>query len=205
MGDDKPKYLNSPETPIFHKGRELYGLYQARQANRKLERIIIVEGYMDVIALAQHGIDNATATLGTATSGTHLEKIFRLCSEVVFCFDGDAAGLQAAGRGLEAALPTMQDGRQAKFLFLPEGEDPDTMVREKGADHFQHLVEQATPLEDHLFESLSEGIDLDSMDGRARLTKLATPLLQQLPTGVYKQLMFESLAQRTGPASRHSH
>ena len=198
LGDDKPKYLNSPETPIFRKGRELYGLYQARQANRHLERVIIVEGYMDVIALAQHGISNATATLGTATSGSHLEKIYRLCPEVVFCFDGDAAGRQAASRALEAALPCMQDGRQARFLFLPEGEDPDTLVRGAGAAHFNQLVSDAVPLETFLFESLAEGIDTDSMDGRARLSKLATPLLQKLPGGVYKQLMFAALAERTG-------
>ena len=198
LGDDKPKYLNSPETPIFQKGRELYGLYQARQANRQLERIIIVEGYMDVIALAQHGISNATATLGTATGGAHLEKIYRLCPELVFCFDGDAAGRQAAARALEAALACMQDGRQARFLLLPEGEDPDTLVRGRGAPHFNTLVAGAMPLENYLFESLGEGLDLETMDGRARLSKLAAPMLQKLPAGVYRQLMFESLAQRAG-------
>jgi DNA primase len=198
LGDDKPKYLNSPETEIFHKGRELYGLYQARQANRQLQRIIVVEGYMDVIALAQHGINNATATLGTATSQAHLEKIYRLCPEVVFCFDGDDAGRKAATRGLETALPCMQDGRQARFLFLPEGEDPDTLVRDQGAGEFMQLVENATPLEQFLFDSLSYGLDLESMDGRARLSKLAAPLLSQIPAGVYRQLMFKALAERTG-------
>ena len=147
LGDDKPKYLNSPETEIFHKGRELYGLYQARQANRKLERILVVEGYMDVIALAQHGITYATATLGTATSQTHLERIYRLCPEVVFCFDGDEAGRKAACRALEAALPCMEDGRQARFLFLPEGQDPDDAVRAGGAEHFEQLLDEAMPLE----------------------------------------------------------
>jgi DNA primase len=198
LGDDKPKYLNSPETEIFHKGRELYGLYQARQANRQIQRIIVVEGYMDVIALAQHGINNATATLGTATSQAHLEKIYRLCPEVVFCFDGDDAGRKAATRGLENALPCMQDGRQARFLFLPEGEDPDTLVRSQGAAIFLQLVENATPLEQFLFDSLSHGLDLESMDGRARLSKLAAPLLAKIPAGVYKQLMFKALAERTG-------
>jgi len=198
LGDDKPKYLNSPETPIFQKGRELYGLYQARRANRKLERIIIVEGYMDVIALAQNGISNATATLGTATSSAHLEKIYRLCPEVVFCFDGDAAGRQAADRALESALPCMADGRQARFLFLPEGEDPDTLVRSRGADHFNSLVAGATPLEDYLFDSVGKGLDLGTMDGKARLSKLAAPLLNKLPTGVYRQLMYQALAERTG-------
>ena len=175
LGDDKPKYLNSPETGIFHKGRELYGLFQARQANRKLERLLVVEGYMDVIALAQHGISNATATLGTATSKTHLERIYRLCPEVVFCFDGDEAGRKAAVRALEAALPCMEDGRQARFLFLPEGEDPDTMVRGGGAEHFQELVRNAMPLEQFLFESVAEGLDTSSMDGKARLSKQALP------------------------------
>ena len=198
LGDDKPKYLNSPETAIFHKGRELYGLFQARQANRKLERLLVVEGYMDVIALAQHGISNATATLGTATSKTHLERIYRLCPEVVFCFDGDEGGRKAAVRAMEAALPCMEDGRQARFLFLPEGEDPDTMVRGGGAEHFQELVRSAMPLEQFLFESVAEGLDTSSMDGKARLSKQALPYLRQLPEGVYRQLMFQALAQRTG-------
>ncbi len=198
LGDDKPKYLNSPETEIFHKGRELYGLYQAKKANRSLERILVVEGYMDVIALAQHDITYAVATLGTATSTTHLEKIFRLCPEVVFCFDGDEAGRKAAGRALESALPAMQDGRQARFLFLPDGEDPDTLVRKLGKAQFEALIDAAAPLEQHLFDSLSTGLDLNSMDGRARLSKLATPLLAKIPAGVYKQLMMQEMARHTG-------
>ena len=201
LGDEKPKYLNSPETPIYHKGRELYGLYQARKANRTLERIIIVEGYMDVIALAQHGISNATATLGTATGQAHLDKIYRLCPEVVFCFDGDSAGRQAAGRALEAALPCLEDGRSARFLFLPEGEDPDTLVRGRGPAHFVSLVEQAMPLDKFLFESVSEGLDAESMDGRARLSKLAAPLIQKIPPGVFRELMLQELAERTGMAT----
>ena len=198
LGDDKPKYLNSPETAIFQKGRELYGLYQAKQANRKLERILVVEGYMDVIALAQHGISYATATLGTATSKAHLERIYRLCPEVVFCFDGDEAGRKAAFRALEAALPCMEDGRQARFLFLPEGQDPDDAVRAGGAEHFQKLLAGATPLETFLFESMARGLDTSNLDGRARLSKLALPYIRQLPDGVYKQLMFQDLAKRTG-------
>jgi DNA primase len=198
LGDDKPKYLNSPETPIFHKGRELYGLYQAKKANRHLERILVVEGYMDVIALAQHGINNATATLGTATSKTHLERIYRLCPEIVFCFDGDEAGRKAAVRAMEAALPCMEDGRQARFLFLPEGDDPDTIVRRGGQALFYELMAGATPLEEFLFETLSQGIDISSMDGRARLSKLALPHIRQLPEGVFRQLMFSALAERTG-------
>ena len=198
LGDDKPKYLNSPETDIFQKGRELYGLYQARQVNRKLERILVVEGYMDVIALAQHGISYATATLGTATSKAHLERIYRLCPEVVFCFDGDEAGRKAAFRGLEAALPCMEDGRQARFLFLPEGQDPDDAVRSGGAEHFHSLLAGSMPLEDFLFESVAQGLDLASLDSRARMSKLALPYIRQLPEGVYRQLMFQALAERTG-------
>lgn len=198
LGDDKPKYLNSPETSIFHKGRELYGLYQAKQANRKLDCILVVEGYMDVIALAQHGINNATATLGTATSKTHLERIYRLSPEVLFCFDGDEAGRKAAVRAMEAALPCMEDGRQARFLFLPEGEDPDTIVRRGGKALFDELAAEAMPLETFLFETVSAGIDISSMDGRARFSKLALPHIRQLPEGVYRQLMFKALADRTG-------
>ncbi len=198
LGDDKPKYLNSPETEIFHKGRELYGLYQARQTTRKLERILVVEGYMDVIALAQHGITYATATLGTATSNAHLERVYRLCPEVVFCFDGDEAGRKAAFRALEAALPCMEDGRQARFLFLPEGQDPDDAVRSGGQAHFEQLLSKAVPLETFLFESVAQGLDLTSLDGRARMSKLALPYIRQLPEGVYRQLMFQALAERTG-------
>ncbi|MBT4520885.1 MAG: DNA primase [Halieaceae bacterium] len=198
LGDDKPKYLNSPETGIFHKGRELYGLYEAKQSNRKLERILVVEGYMDVIALAQYDINYATATLGTATSKNHLERIYRLCPEVIFCFDGDEAGRKAALRALEATLPCMEDGRQARFLFLPEGEDPDTVVRGGGTAHFEQLQSEAMALEVFLFETVATGIDTDSMDGRARLSKRALPYIRQLPQGIYRQLMFQSLAERTG-------
>ncbi len=197
LGDDKPKYLNSPETAVFHKGRELYGLHQARQL-RQLSRVVVVEGYMDVIALAQHGIGYAVATLGTATSKTHLERLFRLVPEVVFCFDGDEAGRKAAFRALEASLPCMEDGRQARFLFLPEGEDPDTLIRARGAEHLIHLVENAPHLENFLFEAVAEGLDTQSLDGRARLSKMALPYLRQLPEGVYRQLMFSALAERTG-------
>ena len=198
LGDDKPKYLNSPETAIFHKGRELYGLYQVRQTTRKLDRVLVVEGYMDVIALAQHSISYATATLGTATSNAHLERIYRLCPEVIFCFDGDEAGRKAAFRALEAALPCMEDGRQAKFLFLPEGQDPDDAVRGGGQAHFEELLATAVPLETFLFEAVAKGLDLSNLDGRARMSKLALPYVRQLPEGVYRQLMFQALAQRTG-------
>ncbi|MFC6981051.1 toprim domain-containing protein [Microbulbifer taiwanensis] len=199
LGDDKPKYLNSPETPIFHKGRELYGLWEARQANRSLERLIVVEGYMDVVALAQFGIRCAVATLGTACGEEHIKLAFRHAPELVFCFDGDQAGRAAARRALEAALPQMQDGRSLRFLLLPEGEDPDTLVRQVGGERFEQLLdEQARPLEDFLFDLLGEDINLQTMGGRARLSKQAAPLLDLLPEGVYRQLMFQQLAARTG-------
>ncbi|WP_078085345.1 DNA primase [Microbulbifer mangrovi] len=199
LGDDKPKYLNSPETPIFHKGRELYGLWEARQANRELKRLIVVEGYMDVVALAQYGIRCAVATLGTACGEDHIQLAFRHTGEIVFCFDGDQAGRTAARRALEAGLPHMQDGRSLRFLLLPEGEDPDTLVRQIGGERFDQLIdEQGRPLEDFLFDLLGEGINIQTMDGRARLSKAAAPLLDLLPAGVYRQLMFQQLARRTG-------
>ncbi|MFD1217224.1 DNA primase [Microbulbifer celer] len=199
LGDDKPKYLNSPETPIFHKGRELYGLWEARQANRELKRLIVVEGYMDVVALAQHDIRCAVATLGTACGEDHIQLAFRHTQELVFCFDGDQAGRTAARRALEAALPQMQDGRSLRFLLLPEGEDPDTLVRQIGGERFDQLIdEQGRPLEDFMFDLLGEGINVQTMDGRARLSKAAAPLLDLLPAGVYRQLMFQQLARRTG-------
>ena len=196
LGDDKPKYLNSPETPIFHKGRELYGLYNARQAKGKIDRLIVVEGYMDVIALAQAGIPCAVATLGTATSTDHIRLIFRHSPEVVFCFDGDEAGRKAGSRAMESALPAMEDGRSARFLYLPEGEDPDTQVRELGKDRFAYKLQQAQPLESFLFDSLEE--DTSTFDGKARLAKRASPLVQTLPDGVYKTLMLDELAKRSG-------
>ncbi|GAA5317603.1 MAG: DNA primase [Candidatus Pelagadaptatus aseana] len=198
LDDSKPKYLNSPETPIFHKGKELYGLYEAKQANRQLDRILVVEGYMDVVALAQFGIRNAVATLGTACGEDHLTLSFKHTSEVVFCFDGDNAGRNAASRALENALPTMQDGRRIKFLFLPDGEDPDTLVRQIGPETFNQMIDQAVPLEEFLFDSVSSDINLQTMEGRAQLSKMAAPLLHKLPQGVYKELMFTNLAQRTG-------
>ncbi len=201
LGDDKPKYLNSPETEIFHKGRELYGLYQARKAVRHLERLVIVEGYMDVVALAQHGISYAVATLGTATSEDHLRKVFRYCPEVVFCFDGDEAGRKAARRAMETVLPLMEDGRQARFLFMPEGEDPDTQVRAIGTSRFEHQILNAKPLEDYFFEALSEGTNTESLEGKARISKRAAPLIQLLPAGVYRELMMDALSRRTGLSS----
>jgi len=202
LTDEKPKYLNSPETPVYHKANELYGLYEARRTNPRLTRFVIVEGYMDVVALAQHGIDYAVATLGTATNVTHLNRLFRLVSEVIYCFDGDAAGRTAAWRGMQATLPVLEDGRQVRFLFLPEGEDPDTLVRKIGKERFSRLIDGATPLADFFFDHLAEGLDLASIEGRARLSSLAAPLLRQMPTGLYRQLMIERLAGIAGVESR---
>ncbi|RDE19880.1 DNA primase [Motiliproteus coralliicola] len=198
LTDEKPKYLNSPETHTFKKHEELYGLYQARQANRELHRVLIVEGYMDVVALAQFGITNAVATLGTATSANHLQRLFKLMPEVVFCFDGDNAGRQAAQRALETALPLMEDGRQAKFLFLPDGEDPDSMVRSEGTEAFNRRVDQALPLSEFLFDSLSDSLDLESGEGRARLSALAVPMIDKIPGQVFQQLMRQQLSEISG-------
>ncbi len=198
LGDDKPKYLNSPETPVFHKGKELYGLYEARQAYRQLPRLLVVEGYMDVVALAQFGIRYGVATLGTACGEDHLARAFKYTQEVVFCFDGDEAGRKAARRALENSLSSMTDGRQVKFLFLPDGEDPDTLIRQVGEEKFSRMIDMAVPLEDFLFDSVADGIDIQSMEGRARLSKRAAPLLHKLPAGVFRELMFANLAQRTG-------
>jgi DNA primase len=198
LGDDKPKYLNSPETPLFHKGRELYGLFEVNKQLRDIPNLLVVEGYMDVAVLSQHGIHNAVATLGTAATAEHLDKLFRYTSEVVFCFDGDDAGRKAAHRALETSLPVMLDGRSAKFLFLPEGEDPDSLVQSIGCDQFQRLIKTATPISDYLFESLSKDLDTGSLDGQARLSKLAAPLINRMPPGVFKTLMMKTLSQRTG-------
>ena len=197
LGDGKPKYLNSPETPLFSKSHELYGLHHIRKFAKNLTRIVVVEGYMDVIALAQFGIHYAVATLGTSVGKPHLEMLFRRVDQVVFCFDGDEAGRKAAFRGMEAALPMMEDGRQVKFLFLPEGEDPDSVIRNKGSQHLEHLFDNADPLETFLFEQMSKDIDLETMDGKARLSKLVAPYINLIPDGVFKTLLFKALADRT--------
>ncbi len=201
LGDDKPKYLNSPETPVFHKGRELYGLYEANRAGKNLSNLLVVEGYMDVVALAQHGISNAVATLGTATSVEHLEKLFRYTSEVVFCFDGDEAGRKAGQRAMETCLPTLTDGRSCKFLFLTEGEDPDTLIRKLGAEGFNKLLADAMPLSTFLFNTLQESLDLGLPDNRAKLSQRAAPLINRIPHGVFQRLMLDQLAEKTGLAS----
>jgi DNA primase len=190
----EPKYLNSPETPLFHKGRELYGLYEARQARADFKRLMIVEGYMDVVRLHQSGITYAVATLGTATTQEHLNKIFRITSEVVFCFDGDRAGRQAAWRALENALPLARDGRELKFLFLPEGHDPDTLVAEEGAAAFENRLKTALPLSEYLLQQLLPQVDLTNVDGRAKLKALAQPLFARMPEGVYRELLADRLA-----------
>jgi len=198
LGEDGPKYLNSPETELFHKGRELYGLYLARSSQAKLDRILVVEGYMDVVALAQFGFNNCVATLGTATTGDQAELLFRAADEVIYCFDGDRAGRKAAWRALEATLPRLREGRQARFLFLPEGEDPDSMVRQLGADAFSAGLEQAQALSEFFFDHFTGDVDMDSIDGRARLVELAKPLVDKIPPGVFHEMMqerLESLAQ----------
>ena len=197
FGDEKPKYLNSPETPIFHKSRELYGLFEAIKSERHLKRLIVVEGYMDVVALAQFGIRNAVATLGTSVGPTHIEKMFRHVNDIVFCFDGDDAGRKAAARALEATLPTMLDGRRSSFLFLPEGEDPDTVVQREGQKSFLKLVEEATPLSDFLVQLAGQDCDLQTEDGKARLSHALKPWLASLPKGFFRNLMINRLSELT--------
>ena len=199
LGDDKPKYLNSPETPVFHKGQELYGLFEARKFNRSLDEIIVVEGYMDVIALAQQGLRNAVATLGTATSEEHMKRLFRVVPSVLFCFDGDQAGRNAAWRALEATLPCLQDGRRARFLILPEGEDPDTLVRSEGSDAFKARINQhAQPLADYFFQQLTEETDPRSLEGKAHMATLAAPLIDKVPGANLRNLMRQHLSEITG-------
>jgi DNA primase len=199
LGEGQPKYLNSPETPVFHKGRELYGLYQAQQAHRSLARLVVVEGYMDVIALAQYGIDYAVATLGTATTSEHLQLLGRSAPELVFCFDGDRAGRDAAWKALETALPTATGAQTLRFLFLPEGEDPDTLVRTQGTESFERLLAAAMPLSDFLFERLRERVgDIISADGRLRLASLAKPLIERVPGGMYRDMLEARLARVAG-------
>ncbi|KLD62985.1 DNA primase [Dyella japonica] len=198
QSDQGPKYLNSPETPLFHKGRELFALWQVKQANASLTRIVVVEGYMDVIAMHQAGLPIAVATLGTATTPEHTEVLFRAAPDVVFCFDGDRAGRAAAWKALEAALPRLRDGRQAYFLFLPDGEDPDTLIRKEGKDGFEKRLKAATPLSEYFFGELAHDVDTASLDGRARLAERARPLIARLPDGAFRDLMAQELEKRTG-------
>jgi DNA primase len=198
LGDGEPKYLNSPETVLFHKGRELYGLYEARQALRSIEQLVVVEGYMDAVALARHGIDFAVATLGTATTPEHLNRLFRLTENVCFAFDGDRAGRKAAWRALENALPLIREGRQIRFMFLPEGHDPDSYVNEFGTDEFLEALDGGVALSEFLIQELASQVDMDTVDGRARLAELARPLVNKVPAGVYRELLLESLADAVG-------
>ena len=199
MGDDKPKYLNSPETDVFHKGRELYGLYEVMQAHKKPERILVVEGYMDVVMLAQHGVDYAVAALGTATSKEHIEVLQRNTDEIIFCFDGDNAGRQAAWKALEAALPVIKDGKELFFLFLPDGEDPDSYINQHGAVAFEDLVfDHVEPLTDFMIKSLKRDIDTSTTSGKARLIEVAKAHITKMPKGVFREMTIHQLAQEAG-------
>jgi DNA primase len=200
--EDGPKYLNSPETALFHKGRELYGLWQVRQAHAKIPRLIVVEGYMDVVALFQYGITQAVATLGTATTPDHAELLFRNAADVFFCFDGDRAGRGAAWKAVESILPRMRDGRQAFFLFLPEGEDPDSIVRQEGAAGFDTRLATATSLSDFFFNEQSKDVNLNSLEGKARLAERAKPYLASIPDGAFRDLMQQRLTELTGVGAR---
>lgn len=197
LGPGEPKYLNSPETALFHKGRQLYGLWQARQSG-SLSRLIVVEGYMDAITLHGHGFPETVATLGTAVTGDQVELLFRNASDAIYCFDGDRAGRQAAWRAAEATLARMRDGRQAKLLFLPEGEDPDSIVRAQGGEGFARLLEQAVPLSEYVLQRLAEGVDFSTIEGRARFAERAEALLARVPEGAFRDLFAAEIERRSG-------
>jgi len=195
LGDGKPKYLNSPETRLFHKGQELYGLFELKQALRKIERILVVEGYMDVVSLAQFDVRYSVATLGTATTAEHLQKLFRLCDEVVFCFDGDRAGREAAWRAMNNALAAIKPGKQARFMFLPDGEDPDSLVRQKGKSGFETEMSKAMTFSQFFFDNLMKQVNMESLDGRSRLIDLSKPYLEQIKEGAFQTLMIARLSE----------
>lgn len=198
LGDGTPKYLNSPETPIFHKGKELYGLYEVLQAYREPPQILVVEGYMDVVALAQYGVDYSVASLGTSTTGDHLQVLFRQTSTVVCCYDGDRAGREAAWRAMENALPYLTDGRQLKFMFLPDGEDPDSYIRQNGKQAFEQQVSNAMPLSEFMFSLLTQQVDMSTKEGMAKLSTLAVPLIDKVPGGTLRLYLRELLGRRLG-------
>ncbi len=198
LDQGEPKYLNSPETPLFEKGREVFGLPQAREACRQTDTVIVVEGYMDVVALAQHGIGNAVATLGTATTTTHVRKLLRMVDRVVFCFDGDAAGRKAAWRALENSLEALAEQKVLAFAFLPPEHDPDSYVRDLGKEAFQAAIDRATPLSEFLLQTLCGHVDLTSAEGRAKLLAEAKPLLQKIPTPMLRLQIVKQLAEKTG-------
>ena len=203
LDQGEPKYLNSPENAVFHKGYELYGLYETKQALRKIDRIIVVEGYMDVVALAQHGINYAVASLGTATTTEQIQKTFRTTHEIIFCYDGDNAGKKAAWRALENTLSVIRDGMVAKFLFLPEKEDPDTMVRKEGKDAFEQRIKNATTLSEFLFENLKAESDISTKEGKALLASKANKLIQKMHNSVFKDLLIEELSSLVGLSQQH--
>ena len=194
----EPKYLNSPETDIFHKSRELYGLYEMRQFNRKVDWAVVVEGYMDVVSLAQFGVRNAVATLGTATSSTHIQQLFRVCSKIVFCFDGDRAGRDAALRALSHSIPQIKDNREIRFMFLPDGEDPDTQVRQVGAEVFCEEAQNAPSLFDFLMEHLKSQVDMDSFEGPGKLANLAKPFIDLMTDAIHRERFIQQLSLQVG-------
>ena len=195
---NEPKYLNSPETPLFEKGQELYNLFAARKAIRDAEKVLVVEGYMDVVVLSQYGIEYAVATLGTATTSHHVQKLLRQTDNIIFCFDGDDAGRKAAWRALENSLAQFVDGKNIGFLFLPDGEDPDSYVQKFGKDSFEELISQALPLSVFLFQGLSEGISLQTSEGRTRLVENAKPLLAQVAAPILSLMLIKRLAELSG-------
>ncbi|WP_308836475.1 DNA primase [Pantoea sp. Nvir] len=203
LGSGMPKYLNSPETPIFHKGRQLYGLYEAQKSYSQLVRLLLVEGYMDVVALAQFGIDYAVASLGTSTTAEHIQLLFRSTNTVICCYDSDLPGRYAAWRALKTALPYMNDGRRLCFMFLPDGEDPDTMVRKKGKAAFEELIKQAIPFTSFIFDALLPQVDLSTCDGKARLSKLVLPLINQIPGVILRIYMRQELGNKIGILDDH--
>ena len=198
LDDAVPKYLNSPETPVFHKSDALYGLYEARKSSHTTKSLVVVEGYMDVVALAQHGIGNVVATLGTATTSQHIQQLYRCTQEIIFCFDGDRAGKEAAWRAAQQTIPLFKDGLEAKFLFLPQGEDPDSLIRSRGKEIFLQYVDEGDSLSTFIFSKLSEDIDTRTPSGKARLAQIAKPLLEKFPAGVFKKLVFEELEKKVG-------
>ena len=201
LGDEKPKYLNSPETRVYHKGQELYGLYEAKQANKSLKRLVVVEGYMDVVALAQHGVDYAVASLGTATTTEQLQTMFRTVKEVICCYDGDRAGRDAAWRAMENALPLIRDGFSLKFVFVPDGEDPDSLIRKQGQLAFEKIIDEAMPLSKFLFEQLMNQVDMSSSEGRAGFVESIKLLLAKLPDSVLKDDIINDVANNFGTGS----
>lgn len=202
LTNDTPKYLNSPETPIFHKGRELYGLYEVLQTEREPDKILVVEGYMDVVALAQFDINYAVAALGTSTSSEHIQALFRQTSTIICCYDGDRAGREAAWRAMENALPHLIDGRQIKFIFLPDGEDPDSMVRKEGKQGFEARLAKAQSLSEFMFATLMKNVDTSSKEGRTKIVSLAQPLIEKLPNGILRGQLIATLGERAGIATQ---